>query len=367
MQEEVKKLLRGIEREAGRVRDLPVRIMEFCGGHTHTILRHGIDVLLEGVVRFVHGPGCPVCVLPPERIDLALEIVRGERVTLCTYGDVLRVPGSEGRSLVHLRAEGFDVRMVYSCLDVLEIAKENRDRRVVFFAVGFETTTPQTAVLIKRAREFGLENLYVVSNHVITPSAIQHILNSPELRDIGRMRIDAFIGPGHVSVIIGTKPYRYFCEEFLKPVVISGFEPVDVLESVLMILRQIADGRAEVENQYRRFVREEGNRRAQALVSEVFELRKEFRWRGLGVIPYSSLRIRREFQEFDAERVFSVGTPEKRERTGCICGKVIRGVALPTDCKLFGDVCTPSSPVGSCMVSPEGVCQAYYRFRRGLV
>lgn len=358
----IKSLVRAIKREA-RGLDLPVHIMEFCGGHTHSIMKFGIDQLLEGVVRFVHGPGCPVCVMPMSRIDLAIELAKRPEVILCSYGDLLRVPGSNRKSLLNLRAEGADVRMVYSCLDCLKIAKENPDKEVIFFAIGFETTTPQTAVLIRKAKELGIKNLSVVSNHVITPAAIQHILNAPEIREIGKVRIDAFIGPGHVSVIIGTKPYHYFAEEFQKPVVISGFEPVDVLQSVLMIVRQLKERRAEVENQYGRFVSYEGNEKAQRLVAEVLELRKEFEWRGLGNIPYSSLKINSKYEDLDAEKRFKVSLPQPKEHPACICGRVIRGVALPTDCKLFGKVCTPSNPLGSCMVSSEGACAAYFKYR----
>ncbi len=360
--ERIERLVEAVKREAVCL-ELPLHVMEFCGGHTHTIMKYGIDQLLEGTVRFVHGPGCPVCVMPPSRIDLATELAKVEGVILCSYGDLLRVPNSEGKSLLSLRAEGSDIRMVYSCLDVLRIAEENPDKEVVFFAIGFETTTPQTALLIKRAKSLGVKNLSVVCNHVITPAAIQHILNAPEIREIGRVRIDAFIGPGHVSVIIGTRPYEYFAEEFQKPVVISGFEPVDVLRSVLMIVRQLKERRAEVENEYGRFVTREGNLRAQRIVADVFELRKEFEWRGLGKIPYSALKIRSAYREFDAEERFKVKLPKRREHTSCICGRVIRGVARPTDCKLFGTLCTPSNPVGSCMVSSEGVCSAYFKYR----
>ncbi len=362
----IKSLVSRIEQEV-RDLDLPLHIMEFCGGHTHAIMKFGIDRLLDGIVRFVHGPGCPVCVMPMNRIDLALGIASLPNTILCSYGDLLRVPGSRRKSLLELRASGADVRMVYSCLDTLKIARENPDKEVVFFAIGFETTTPQTAVLIKKAKEMGLKNLTVVCNHVITPAAIQHILNAPEIREIGKVRIDAFIGPGHVSVIIGTRPYHYFAEEFQKPVVISGFEPVDVLQSVLMIIRQLKENRAVVENQYGRFVSYEGNKKAQRLVAEVFELRKSFEWRGLGHIPYSALKINSEYSEFDAEKRFMVDLPQPKEHPACICGKVIRGVALPTDCKLFGTVCTPSNPLGSCMVSSEGACAAYYKYRRELV
>ncbi|WP_461832240.1 hydrogenase formation protein HypD [Aquifex sp.] len=354
--------IKELSEELGRA----VRIMEFCGGHTHAIMKHGIDQLLEGAVRFIHGPGCPVCVMPMQRIDLAIELARREDVILCSYGDLLRVPGSKRKSLLDVRAEGGDVRMVYSCLDTLKIAKENPHKKVIFFAIGFETTTPQTAVLIKKAKEEGIKNLFVVSNHVITPAAIQHILNAPEIREIGKVEIDAFIGPGHVSVIIGTKPYRYFAEEFLKPVVIAGFEPLDILKAVYLILKQLKEGRAEVENEYTRFVTYEGNVKAQKLVAEVFELRKTFEWRGLGVIPYSSLKIKKDYEEFDGEKIFDISLPEPKEHPACICGKVIRGVARPTDCKLFGNVCTPSNPLGSCMVSSEGACAAYYKYKRGL-
>lgn len=345
----------------------PVRIMEFCGGHTHTIMKYGIDQILKGFIHFVHGPGCPVCVLPMQRVDFAIELAKQKDVILCTYGDVLRVPGSNRKSLLNLKAEGSDVRMFYSCLDALKIAQDNPDKQVIFFAIGFETTTPQTALLILKAKELELKNLSVVSNHVITPAAIQHILNAPEMRDVGSIDIDGFIGPGHVSTIIGTKPYEYFAEEFLKPVVISGFEPLDVMISVYMIVNQIAEKRATVENQYIRFVTREGNIKAQKLVAEVFELRKEFEWRGLGIIPYSALKIKEKYSEFDAEKKFKVEIPAPKEHPACICGKVIRGVALPFECKLFGKVCTPSNPYGSCMVSSEGACAAYYNYRGAIL
>ncbi|WP_340690834.1 hydrogenase formation protein HypD [Hydrogenobacter thermophilus] len=361
--EKVKAFELRIKRDVERLGS-EVYIMEFCGGHTHSIMKYGIDELLKGYVRFVHGPGCPVCVMPMQRVDLAIELAKLPNTILCTYGDLLRVPGSGRRNLLNLRSEGYDIRMVYSCLDTLKIAQENPEKEVMFFAIGFETTTPQTAVLIQKAKMMGLKNLSVVSNHVITPAAIQHILNSPEMREIGKVRIDAFIGPGHVSVIIGTKPYHYFAEEFQKPVVISGFEPVDIMQSVYMIIRQIMERRAVVENQYTRFVSYEGNLKAQKLVSEVFELRKEFEWRGLGLVPYSALKINKRYEDFDAEKRFSVNLPKPKEHPSCICGKVIRGVALPTECKLFGTVCTPSNPIGSCMVSSEGACAAYFKYKK---
>ncbi len=340
-----------------------VHIMEFCGGHTHAIVKDGIDELLNGYIKFVHGPGCPVCVIPMQRVDLAIEIAKLPNVILCTYGDMLRIPGSNRKSLMNLKSEGYDIRMLYSCLDTIKIAQKYPDKEVVFFAIGFETTTPQTSMLILNAKRMGIKNLSVVCNHVITPAAIQHILNSPEIRDIGKVKIDAFIGPGHVSVIIGIKPYQYFAEEFQKPVVISGFEPFDIMQSIHMIVKQMLERRAEVENQYSRFVSYEGNVKAQALVSEVFELRKEFEWRGLGMIPYSALKIKKAYEEFDAEKRFFVNLPKPKEHPACICGKVIRGVALPTECKLFGKVCTPLNPIGSCMVSSEGACAAYYNYK----
>ncbi|CUS97440.1 hydrogenase formation protein HypD [Candidatus Kryptobacter tengchongensis] len=340
-----------------------LRIMEFCGGHTHTIMKYGIDQILKGFIYFVHGPGCPVCVLPMQRVDLAIELAKQKDVILCTYGDVLRVPGSNRKSLLNLKAEGSDVRMFYSCLDAIKVAQNNPDKQVIFFAIGFETTTPQTALLILKAKDLGLKNLSVVSNHVITPAAIQHILSAPEVREVGSIDIDGFIGPGHVSTIIGTRPYEYFAEEFLKPVVISGFEPLDIMISVYMIAKQIEERKAFVENQYVRFVTREGNIKAQKLVAEVFELRKEFEWRGLGIIPYSALKIKKKYSDFDAEERFKVEVPPPKEHPACICGKVIRGVALPFECRLFGKVCTPSNPYGSCMVSSEGACAAYYNYR----
>jgi len=354
--EEVKSLTRPFSR--------PVRIMEFCGGHTHAIIKYGIDRLLEGAVEFVHGPGCPVCVLPTERVDLALKLAERPDVILCSYGDVMRVPGSKGRNLLQARAAGARVKQVSSTTEVLELARREPSFKVVFFAIGFETTTPQTAYLVLKAREEGLKNLFVVSNHVLTPPAIQHVLNAPELRRIGKVEIDAFIGPGHVSTIIGTEPYEYFAEDFLKPVVIAGFEPVDLLRAVKAVVLQLLEGRARVENCYERFVRREGNPKARKLVAEAFELRKLFRWRGLGEVPYSSLRLKREFRAFDAEEVFGLKVEPAKEHPACLCPAVIRGVAKPYECKLFGTVCTPSNPVGSCMVSPEGACAAYYKYRR---
>lgn len=339
-------------------------LMEFCGGHTHAIFRHGITDLLPENVRMVHGPGCPVCVLPVSRIDHATALARVPEVILCSYGDMLRVPGSNGTSLLKAKSQGADARMVYSCLDSLKIARENPGREVVFFAIGFETTTPPTAMAIRQARKSGLKNFSVFCNHVLTPAAIQNILESPQVRELGTVPLDGFIGPAHVSAVIGSRPYEYFAEEYQRPVVIAGFEPLDIMQAVLMLIRQLNERRAEVENQYTRVVTREGNRKAQELVAEVFELRKVFEWRGLGQVPYSGLRIKKEYAEFDAEGRFSIPSVKTEEHKGCECGAVLRGIKRPFDCKLFGTVCAPENPVGSCMVSSEGACAAYYTFRR---
>ncbi len=339
-------------------------IMEFCGGHTHAISRYGLEDLLPANIRFVHGPGCPVCVLPVGRIDAAIWLARQPGVTLCTYGDMLRVPGSKRLSLLKAKAEGCDVRMVGSTLDALKLAQAHPDRQVVFFAIGFETTTPPTAVALVQAETLGLGNFSVFCNHVLTPSAITQILDSPELRELGTVKLDAFIGPAHVSTVIGSAPYAYFAEEYRKPVVIAGFEPLDVLQAVRMLVRQINDGRFEVENEFARAVTPGGNVKAKALVAEVFELRKSFEWRGLGLVPYSALRIKARFARWDAERRWEVPQDSVPDHKGCDCGAILRGVKRPTDCKLFGTVCTPENPMGSCMVSAEGACAAHWTYGR---
>ncbi len=338
--------------------------MEFCGGHTHAISRYGLEDLLPGSVRLIHGPGCPVCVLPVARIDTAIRLAERSGVTLCTYGDMLRVPGSRGVSLLRAKAVGADVRMIYSAADAVALARAEPRREVVLFAIGFETTTPPTALAIRLAARFGVKNFSVFCNHVLTPAAIQNILESPDVRELGRVRIDGFIGPAHVSTIIGSAPYAYFAEEFAKPVVIAGFEPLDLLQAILMLIRQVNDGRHEVENQYGRAVRPEGNEHAKHDVAELFELRKSFEWRGLGQVPYSALRLKSAYAEFDAERRFALQDLPARDVPGCQCGAVLRGVKRPTDCKLFGTVCTPETPMGSCMVSAEGACAAHWTYKR---
>ena len=339
-------------------------LMEFCGGHTHAIARYGVRDLLPECIRLVHGPGCPVCVLPVSRLQAAIHLVERESVILCTYGDMLRVPTARGDSLLAAKARGADVRMIYSTADALAMARDNPGRQVVFLAIGFETTTPPTALALRQARAERLANFSVLCNHVLTPSAIQSTLESPEVRDYGAVRIDGFIGPAHVSTVIGSRPYEFFAEEYQRPVVIAGFEPLDVMQAVLMLVRQLNDGRAEVENEYTRAVDREGNARAQRLVAEVFELRREFEWRGLGVVPYSALRIKADYAEFDAERRFDVPLVPAADHKACECAAILRGLKEPADCKLFGTACTPDNPMGSCMVSSEGACAAHYTFGR---
>jgi hydrogenase expression/formation protein HypD len=339
-------------------------LMEFCGGHTHAIFRYGVQDLLPEEVKMIHGPGCPVCVLPIGRLDMALELAARPEVILCSYGDMLRVPGSGGRSLIKSRSAGADVRMVYSAADALDLARQHPDREVVFFAIGFETTTPPTAVAIRAAATEGLGNFSVLCNHVLTPAAVANLLDSPAARELGEVPIDGFLGPAHVSIVIGTHAYERFAEGYRKPVVISGFEPLDVMQSIHMLIRQLNDGRAEVENQYTRAVTRLGNVKAQELMAEVFETRSEFEWRGLGIVPDSALQIRRKFELHDAERRFRLDYVPVDDNRACECGSILRGVLDPTDCKLFGRACTPETPMGSCMVSSEGACAAYYQYGR---
>jgi hydrogenase expression/formation protein HypD len=338
--------------------------MEFCGGHTHAISRYGVSELLPANVRMIHGPGCPVCVLPIGRVDMAIKLALEHDVIVCTYGDTMRVPASDSLSLTKAKARGGDIRMVYSAADALTVARDNPTRQVVFFAIGFETTTPPTALAILRAQREGLKNFSVLCCHVLTPSAITHILESPEVRQYGTVPIDGFIGPAHVSIVIGAAPYEHFAEEYRKPVVIAGFEPLDVMQAILMLVRQVNEGRAHVENEFTRAVDRDGNLAAQQKVSEVFELRPSFEWRGLGEVPYSALKIRPAFAEFDAERRFDVGYRPVADNKACECGAILRGVKKPTDCKIFGTVCTPENPIGSCMVSSEGACAAHYAYGR---
>ncbi len=335
----------------------PLKLMEVCGGHTHTIYKHGIEDVLPRNIDLVHGPGCPVCVLPMGRVDDAIAIARTEGVIFTTFGDMMRVPGSKG-SLLDVKAEGADVRFVYSPLDALKLARQHPDREVVFFAIGFETTAPSTAITLLRAQAEGIRNFSVFCNHVTIIPAIKAILDSPDLR------LDGFIGPGHVSMVIGTRPYSFIAREHRKPVVIAGFEPLDIIQSVHMLVQQLNGGRAEVENQYTRVVRPEGNVKALEAMARTMELRPFFEWRGLGFISHSALKLRREFAAWDAEQRFAVPGIRVADPKACQCGEVLKGVIKPWDCKVFGTACTPETPIGTCMVSSEGACAAYFNYGR---
>ncbi|MDD2052392.1 hydrogenase formation protein HypD [Pseudomonas putida] len=351
-----------IRAEARPERDY--RFMEFCGGHTHAISRYGVSDLLPANVQMIHGPGCPVCVLPIGRIDLAVKLALEEGVILCSYGDTLRVPASAGLSLLRAKAQGGDIRMIYSPLDALKIATDNPTRQVVFFAIGFETTTPPTALVIREAAARGLDNFSVLCCHVLTPAAIAHILAAPELDASTAVHLEGFVGPAHVSIIIGSQPYEDFAARYRKPVVIAGFEPLDVMQAILMLVRQVNEGRAEVENEFVRAVDRHGNLAAQGLMDAVFELRPSFEWRGLGEVAHSALKIRPALARFDAEARFGLSYQPVPDHKACECGPILRGQKKPIDCKLFGTVCTPENPMGSCMVSNEGACAAHYAYGR---
>jgi hydrogenase expression/formation protein HypD len=337
--------------------DRHYKLMEVCGGHTHSIYKYGIDDLLPANVELVHGPGCPVCVIPMGRVDDGIAIARRDGVIFTCFGDMLRVPGARG-TLLDAKAQGADVRMVYSPLDALRIARETPDRDVVFFAIGFETTAPSTALTLMRAKAEGVTNFQCMCNHVTIVPPLRALLESPDLR------LDGFIGPGHVSTVVGARPFEFIPAHYGRPVVISGFEPLDVLQSVLMILRQLADGRCEVENQYRRVVPYEGNLRALQAMAEVFELRAHFEWRGLGFISQSALKLREAYADFDAELRYEVPGVRVADPKACQCGEVLKGVIKPWECKVFGTACTPEHAIGTCMVSPEGACAAYYTYGR---
>lgn len=343
----------------GATREKPVAIMEICGGHTHSIFRYGLDKLVHEGVEFVHGPGCPVCVLPRARVDECIEIAEKSGVIFTTFGDAMRVPGSK-RSLLQAKAAGADIRMVYSPLDALELARRNPEREVVFFGLGFETTTPSTALAIQQAAREGLANFSVFCNHITVPEPIKALLDDPD------MRLDGFIGPGHVSMVIGIHPYDFIARDYHKPIVVAGFEPTDLLQSVMMVLRQIAEGRAEVENQYARVVPEHGNAVSLAAIADVYEKRPSFEWRGLGEIDASGLRIRPAYRAFDAEEKFGVGyagvRTELADPEGCACGAVMTGRMKPVECPQFGRGCTPEMPLGALMVSSEGACAAYWQY-----
>jgi hydrogenase expression/formation protein HypD len=331
------------------------RLMEVCGGHTHAIYRFGLKDVLPSNVELIHGPGCPVCVLPMGRIDDGLSMAGRDDVILAAFGDMMRVPGTQGSPLQH-QAQGRDVRIVYSPMDALKIAHANPDKHVVFFAIGFETTAPSTAMTMMRARAQGARNFSVFCNHVTIVPAIRAILDSPD------MRLDGFIGPGHVSTVIGCRPYEWIASDAGKPIVVSGFEPLDILQGIVMLLRQLGRSEARVENQYGRAVPWDGNRAALKVMAEVFELRPYFEWRGMGFISQSALRVKDRYAEWDAERRFNVPGVRVTDPKAAQCGEVLKGVLKPAQCKLFGRECTPERPVGALMVSSEGSCAAYYNY-----
>jgi hydrogenase expression/formation protein HypD len=333
------------------------KFMEVCGGHTHSIYKYGVDDLLPANVELVHGPGCPVCVIPMGRVDDGIAIAHEDGVIFTCFGDMMRVPGSNG-SLLHAKAEGADIRMVYSPLDALRIAKQNPDRQVVFFAIGFETTAPSTALTLKRARAERVPNFSCMCNHVTIVPPLRALLESPDLR------LDGFVGPGHVSTVVGARPCQFIPADDGQPGTIAGVEPRDILQAIQMILRQLKQGRCEVENQYTRVVPYEGNRRALEVMAEVFELRPHFEWRGLGFISHSGLKLADAYADLDAERRFRVPGVRVADPKACQCGEVLKGVIKPWECKVFGTACTPERPIGTCMVSSEGACAAYYNFGR---
>jgi hydrogenase expression/formation protein HypD len=335
----------------------PLKLMEVCGGHTHTIFKYGIEDLLPPNIEMIHGPGCPVCVIPLGRTDDSISLALQPGVIFTTFGDMMRVPGSN-TNLFDAKAAGADVRMVYSPLDALKIAKKNPDRQVIFLALGFETTAPSTAMTILQAAKEGVENFSVFCNHIMIVPALKAMLDSPDLK------LDGFLGPGHVSTVIGTRCYDFVANEYGKPIVVSGFEPLDILQSAYMIVKQVVEGRAEVENQYSRVVLRDGNVKALEVIFDVFEPRDYFEWRGLGSIARSGMKLQKKYAAFDAELKFAVPGLKIADPKACQCGEILKGVKKPWECKVFGTACTPETPIGSCMVSSEGACAAYYNFGR---
>jgi len=351
-------LVREIEALTGSVeiaRNRPIQIMEVCGGHTHSIFRYGIEGMLPKSIELVHGPGCPVCVLPMGRVDDCVAIADRPEVIFTTFGDAMRVPGSR-KSLLQAKADGADVRMVYSPMDALALARKNPQREVVFFGIGFETTMPSTALTVLQAEREGIENFSVFCNHITIVPTIKAILDSPDLH------LDGFLGPGHVSMVIGTAPYEFIARFYKKPMVIAGFEPLDVLQSIWMVLKQIKEGRCEIENQYARIVPDAGNAPALHAVARVYELREFFEWRGLGSIDHSGVKMRAAYARFDAECKFALPNVKIADPKSCQCGEVLKGVIKPWQCKVFGTACTPETPLGALMVSSEGACSAYYQY-----
>ncbi|RUT51298.1 hydrogenase formation protein HypD [Campylobacter fetus] len=334
----------------------PFNIMEICGGHTHSIMKFAIPQLVGEHINFVHGPGCPVCVMPKSRIDEAIKLASMNGVIFCTLADMLRVPGSKS-SLLKLRGEGHDIRALYSPLDAIKIAQENTDKNVIFFAIGFETTTPMSAVLVEKAISLNLQNIFFHINHVTVPTPVRAIMSDENVK------IDAFLGPSHVSVITGSAIYESLANEFKTPIAVSGFEPLDIMDSILNLVKQQNAGTYEVYNQYARVVNKDGNLKAKKLINRYFEP-CDFEWRGLGNINKSGMKLKDEFSNLDARVVFDCSVDSASENRACICGEILRGRAKPYDCKVFGKVCNPQNPIGSCMVSGEGACAAYYKYAK---
>lgn len=355
-----KALLHEIRLLVGRIeitKKRPLQIMEVCGGHTHSIFRYGLEQMLPDRLELVHGPGCPVCVLPMGRVDDCVALAQYPNVIFTTFGDAMRVPGSN-KSLAQAKAEGADVRMVYSPLDALNLAVNNPDKEVIFFALGFETTMPATALTVLQAEKSKIGNFSLFCNHITIIPTVKAILDSPDLL------LDGFLGPGHVSMVIGNRPYDFISKNYNKPLVVAGFEPLDILQSLWMLLKQIDSGRCEVENQYQRIVPPEGNEQALAAINQVFELREFFEWRGLGSIDYSGVRVSEAYARYDAEKKFSVPNLKIADPKACQCGEVLKGIIKPRQCKVFGAACTPETPLGALMVSSEGACAAYFNYGR---
>lgn len=353
-------LLREIQKlsdRLGHTKEQPLKLMEVCGGHTHSIFKYGIEAILPEAIELIHGPGCPVCVMPRGRLDDAIALAEHPNVIFATFGDAMRVPGSQ-KSLLQAKARGADIRMVYSPLDSLQIARDNPHKEVVFFGLGFETTAPSTALTVLQAEAEGLQNFSLFCNHVVVVPALEALLDNPDLE------LDGFIGPGHVSMVIGTQPYNAIADRYRKPMVVAGFEPLDILQAIWMILQQLEEGRCAVENQYSRLVHCEGNAVALEAMRQVFEVREEFEWRGLGDIAHSGLKIRQMYAQFDAEVKFTLPNLKVADAAACQCGEILKGVLKPWQCKVFGTACTPETPIGTCMVSSEGACAAYYKYGR---
>jgi len=352
---EIEQLTAQILKENKRFADRPIQLMEFCGGHTHTIFRYGIEQLLPKSIELIHGPGCPVCVLPMGRVDDCVSLAERPEVIFTTFGDAMRVPGSK-KSLLQAKADGADVRMVYSPLDALTLARKNPNREIIFFALGFETTMPSTALTVLEAEREGLDNFSLFCNHITTVPIIKAILDSPN------MQLDGLLAPGHVSMVVGEAPFNYVAGTYKKPIVITGFEPLDIVQSIWLLLRQLAQGQCLMENQYARIVPRDGNQPGLAAIARVYQLRDFFEWRGLGSIDDSGVRITDAYARFDAERKFPVPNIKIADPSSCQCGEVLKGEIKPWQCKVFGSQCTPETPMGALMVSSEGACAAYYNF-----